>query len=509
MPDCQDGSLPEPVTVRRHADAHVQGWYDPSRARVTVRAAISSSLWMAAVVLTVLSGCRSRAKNDLYIQKLNSELRVMEDQLYQADYENRVLAEKLERERNKKIRESSRETSPRRLSRPRTEHAPIAPSDTTFPPPIVSDPSSSEHSAGQAAPPAAASENTEAPNTPSTSDGVLDGADTAPGTFAPPSRFDLADGLNDAESGTEAPPGPSAQDGSTTPYDEADLIDPSELIDPGQPIVPENLPPPDPNTTTDIAGPDSSAITTPPAESKSNDPFRDDGSTFEFPEGILLPPGEPEPPGKRDLEVPDVEPGDILPPPGKDAVPEAPPGRIELPESLRDMSRRGRSMTGPIPKSLSLHQGFSGAHHFGDEQLSERQMPDGMMLVVNVLDKDKRMIDLENLDIVAELTVVALDPTKPGSEARLARWDFDSDEVAGLVRRNPVSGLHIPVVWDETMTPADEVIVHVRLQAGDDRMTCQGKVQTSRITRVAKWLPRGDRKVNSTMSSAPFSPSSR
>ena len=46
-----------------------------------------------------MSGCRSRATRDLYTQKMASEIRVLEDQLYEADYQNRILRDKLEQER--------------------------------------------------------------------------------------------------------------------------------------------------------------------------------------------------------------------------------------------------------------------------------------------------------------------------------------------------------------------------------------------------------------------------
>ncbi len=42
-------------------------------------------------------GCSNRAHRDLYAQRMMSESRVLEDQLYQADYENRVLRDQLER----------------------------------------------------------------------------------------------------------------------------------------------------------------------------------------------------------------------------------------------------------------------------------------------------------------------------------------------------------------------------------------------------------------------------
>lgn len=45
----------------------------------------------------VISGCQSSPHNDVYIDKLTSEIRFLEDQLYEIDYENKLLRERLRR----------------------------------------------------------------------------------------------------------------------------------------------------------------------------------------------------------------------------------------------------------------------------------------------------------------------------------------------------------------------------------------------------------------------------
>ncbi|QDV70585.1 hypothetical protein Poly24_43090 [Rosistilla carotiformis] len=56
------------------------------------------------VVLLCLAGCRSAAHNDVYVDKLAAEVRFLEDQLYQIDYENKVLREKLQRAKRAEAR---------------------------------------------------------------------------------------------------------------------------------------------------------------------------------------------------------------------------------------------------------------------------------------------------------------------------------------------------------------------------------------------------------------------
>ena len=60
----------------------------------------------------MIAGCRSRAHNDLYQDKMASEIRVLEDQLYDADYQNRVLRDKVWR-----LQRSQRDDEAKELAR--------------------------------------------------------------------------------------------------------------------------------------------------------------------------------------------------------------------------------------------------------------------------------------------------------------------------------------------------------------------------------------------------------
>jgi hypothetical protein len=59
-------------------------------------------------LVTGSAGCRSRAHNDLYRQRMASEIRVLEDQLYDADYHNQVLQDKVQRLRQQAIESESK-----------------------------------------------------------------------------------------------------------------------------------------------------------------------------------------------------------------------------------------------------------------------------------------------------------------------------------------------------------------------------------------------------------------
>ncbi len=376
---CQQGRITEDRLARPVNTDALPTWLD----RLTWTGFIGIA---CCTCIVMPSGCRSNAYSDVYNQKLASEVRVLEDQLYDADYQNRVLEQKLQRkaEENERLKESTSATSSDR--KPYLRPKPFAP--TPFPDPKVDSYS--------------------------------------------PNDFDLGD--------------------------DVETLDPESWVDPGVPSEPEAI---DAGTSV----PD----TPKPTEKKS----------------LLPAPGGPEPPGPEDLTIPPVEPGEMLPPPSTDGAPEKPPGQILLPDAVRSVSPGGAKAG--VPTSLSIHPGLSAGYQFEDGD-------EGLYLVVNVLDEQQRPLDLEAFEIEAPLTIVATDPDKAVNESRVARWEFTSAEVAKLIRNEPVSGLAIPLKWQEKRPDGDSVIVHVRLKGETEEMRCEAKLSVKPKTAIADWTPRSPAK---------------
>jgi hypothetical protein len=334
------------------------------------------------------AGCRSNAYSDVYNQKLASEVRVLEDQLYDADYQNRVLEQKLQRtaEEVQRLKQSTATLGEDVKSSAR-------------PKPYFTNP-------------------TPAPEVDSYS----------------PNDFDLG---NDIES-----------------------LDPDSWIDPGTPAKPEEI----------QSGEKVLATPLPPGDPKPAEK-----------KPLLPAPGGPEPPGPEDLDIPPVEPGDLAPPPSAGGTPEKPPGQILLPDAVRSVSPGGAKAG--VPTTLSVHLGLSAGHQFEDGG-------EGLYLVVNVLDEQQRPLDLESFEIDAPLTIVATDPDKEFESSRIARWEFSSAEVAKMIRQEPVSGLVIPVRWQEKRPSGESVMVHVRLKGDAEEMRCEAKLSIKPKTAVAEWTPR-------------------
>ncbi len=355
------GTLPRRVTVR----------HPPVHCPILIRRPIDLPRWSLALVGGALMfaqlGCRSRAHRDVYHAKMANEIRVLEDQLYEADYQNQILREKLQRSKHHSFQSTIDEQYP-------------------------------------------------------------------PAEPAPAADSDLPDDFN---------------------IDDWDMG-----ADLGDPII-----------DNDAFAPREGAVVPPVSPG-------DDGVE------MLPPPGGPEPPGAKDLEIGPIVPGEILPPPTTEGEEmDAPPGKVDLPDAL-DANAQPLS----IPERLELHSGLSGGHRFDDEQET-----DGLFLVINVVDQRGHMIDLSQFDIDADMSVVALDPTLEADEAKIARWDFTAQEVSEFIRTAPVYGFHIPVKWQAARPSGDQVIVHVRLKTEDEEMRCEGRLSVSRPATIADWTPRGEK----------------
>lgn len=58
---------------------------------------VQTTAWIAAILFSSLAGCRQNAKLDVYIDSLNNEKRLLEDEVYRLEYENNSLQARLER----------------------------------------------------------------------------------------------------------------------------------------------------------------------------------------------------------------------------------------------------------------------------------------------------------------------------------------------------------------------------------------------------------------------------
>ncbi len=412
------------------------------------------ALIVLGVVLPAANGCRSRAQQDLYQQKMIREVRVLEDKLYEADYKNRILAEKLKRARIEASEVPIHSAKPAR--RPDTLRQGTNRAEPSFEP--TPDPNANRSN----------NRNDDF----SAEDEEIGLSDLLPPTFDEGERVEPgAIEIDEPRSGTDP----------NKPFN----LDPVPLTDPPATSSPDMLPPPaspglkpkspDAESPKDSTATPSPAFSLPPSndEADAAKPSEPNAGTR-----LLDPaPGGPVPPGKQDTELPPVLPGEQLPPQFRSPDENKPPGQIQLPDSVKSNER--------VPDTLKIHPTLSGASRI-DEKIQD------MLLVVNVVNDLGKTISLNEFLVDGEMSIVVLDPKREPSMARLGRWNFDREQVLSFVKDSPVSGFHIPLDWTMDEPLGSEVIVHVRLRAEDDEMRCEAKLNVDKQRGVAGWLPRAE-----------------
>lgn len=217
-----------------------------------------------------------------------------------------------------------------------------------------------------------------------------------------------------------------------------------------------------------------------PARPLADSPTRG-GAEYAPDDDSFVPPQIPIPPGLEDLDFPDVDLGEPVPPAGAQAVPELPPGQIELPAPIQRSSHAEPS----VLASLRINQSMSGGYRFDDADEKT-----GMHLAIEPIDERGQMVSLLDCDAAGTLSVVLLDPTLDPSDARVGRWDFGAEETRSMARSGPGKTLHVYIPWQDKTPAGKQVIAHVRYSAGDVQMQAQSELKTAESD-VATWNPRG------------------
>ena len=125
--------------------------------------------------------------------------------------------------------------------------------------------------------------------------------------------------------------------------------------------------------------------------------------------------------------------------------------------------RPASTKKGPLDEvvtQITLNRKLTGGHnvdgHPGDE---------GVMVVVEPLNAAGDLVE-----VPGKIAIVVLDPAIDGEAARVARWDFESQEAANHIKRTPLGdGLHFDLRWPHS-PPVHRVLnLYVRFTTADGR----------------------------------------
>ncbi|TWT67561.1 hypothetical protein [Allorhodopirellula solitaria] len=454
---------------------------------------------VCAILLLPATGCRGRAQEDMYRQSLQREVRQLEDQLYEADYENRILIEKLRRERKAKpqvdeLDDRGVSTSGRAADPQKLDPSYVPAQSPEFP---LDDAAGSSGSSSQSPNSAREQYGSDQP----LEDPGQSGATPNDSTDS----LDGDDGLPDLDSLID--PGDLVEPD--------DLVDPGELVDPGTLVEPGTLERPIPTPEKDPAG-----------GARQSDPTAPDSY-------LLPPPGGPVPPGASELDVEPIDPGTPMPPGTNDGESEDDPSKIELP---------GVSMLGGLgevvgatpeielqPARISIDAATSRVRVDAEQQAKLKNtaapddsadeappvMTEGVDLTIRANDQYGHPIavlgrthtptdPLRSPDTASprplpdgktRLSILALDPTKTGEDAQLGRWEFDTEKLRELETSSlavPTSGhgITVPIRWQKKVPTGEAVVFFARLVTEKRDLRCESEIGLKKQPSVAGWLPR-------------------
>lgn len=113
-----------------------------------------------------------------------------------------------------------------------------------------------------------------------------------------------------------------------------------------------------------------------------------------------------------------------------------------------------------------LTGGWNPDHKHGD---------DGIFVAFEPRDAQNKLVEA-----AGDVSIVVLDPTQSGAEARIARWDFTTDEAEMQFRQRGLArGLQFELPWPSKPPASRDLRLFVRLTTIDGR-----KVETSSTLRV-------------------------
>ncbi|MEM6691014.1 MAG: hypothetical protein AAF664_16420 [Planctomycetota bacterium] len=382
------------------------------------------SLALLASLVAATMGCASRGQSDVYRQKMAGEIRNLEDQLYEADYHNRVLQDRLEIYERKlqdsriDVRGGNSSDDSADYGNPKPLNSYQPESYTPLPTPVPGPLADSKEPSDLA---------------PSSKDFNSSSESPSSDVFDPPiiddSATDPAATTNESQSGKNDPIDPLEQ------YE--DIMAPP-VIDLGE-----------------------------PAEEPLNDPkpSTDDPA---------LPPTEPRPPLFDEIQIPDVMEGDIQPP--AIDVPENPPGKIQIPDSLESI---------PVPTSLRINRRKTRGRFEEDALI-------GADVIVEAVDRSGRAVDLRHFDIDAEILVEAFadKPQPTSSQPAIDRWIYSKSDIASLMTSDGL-GFHLPLALrDHPAFEKSQFHLRVLFKGQDMRMRCQADLELQPSIAAETWTPR-------------------
>lgn len=191
----------------------------------------------------------------------------------------------------------------------------------------------------------------------------------------------------------------------------------------------------------------------------------------EGPTSILVPPKRPVN-GNPGIVPPKLQqPSEALPAP----ILPAPSNQPSAPELL------------PEPEDKKVSALYIDPHHTRGLDLDRQSGDDGLRVVIEPRNSAGQFVPT-----TGKVSVVVLDPSRPGEAARLGRWEFDADVIRYQLRLSGKRNIPLELPWTGPRPQSSKVTMFVRLETESGE-----QVEASRDVNVllpgqisSRWTPR-------------------
>ena len=427
------------------------------------------------------AGCRQRAFTELYVENMASEIRMLEDRIYEYDaaymekdseYESMRHEVELKKREIAELQRQLNSTQPHSNSTPKSpslrlkDNQPRTPTEAApkntyeLPPKTDSNSSKSETiidppvvSRTPVAPPANTNKSKDADAIEFLPPG------TAP-DLTPPAIPDKANGPDKANAGADEP---QAFNQGRAPKRKSNFPSPESLVE--QVDMPESM----------VRSAQQPKLLILPSQSSSQDPASLPSNVPTLPSSLpfLLPKAFP--------KIQDGNPQGAIQ-----------RGMIRLPEGSKvQFASATEPVTSLTPKPITdkkvmdigFHPTMCHGHNF-DEVPGD----DGLYLVVTPMNASGQI-----LNQVGTLTVIVEDAAEPTDNGRIGAWEFTPEQLAETLEPiGAAQGFHLSLPWQEKKPTSRTVNVFLRYTSDMDRIHVNQREVQIRVANAEKavWTPR-------------------
>ncbi len=198
------------------------------------------------------------------------------------------------------------------------------------------------------------------------------------------------------------------------------------------------------------------------------------------PPKVEMPPGFNSPDGKQTSTAPK-----------RRATANRAEGQVALASATADAEPKSeQDVATPADAPERVEYIFLNPRLTGGQDFDQQPGDDGLGVLIEPRSKEGHFVPQP-----AKISIVLLDPAKTGASVRVARWDFDKELAAKLLRDAPLDrGIHLRMPWPKNPPEHEHLQLFVRYWCEDGRKLEASREVTLRLPShtASAWTRRAD-----------------